>query len=184
MPLNTIPLPYGLRDVKITPYTDATATVLAGSSIDLPNSQTFTWTESEDFEELRGDDALQATHGKGPQLDWDLESGGISMEAYAAIAGGTVTTTGTTPNQIKTFRKLITDQRPYFKVEGQAISDSGGDFHTVIYRAKASGDLNGELKDGAFMIPGASGAGLGSKVPATLDRLYDFVQNETATSIP
>lgn len=184
MPLNTIPLPYGLRDVKITPFTDATATVLAGSSIDLPNAQTMTWSETEDFEELRGDDQLQATHGKGPQIEWDLESGGISMEAYAAIAGGTVTTTGTTPNQVKTFRKLTTDQRPYFKVEGQAISDSGGDFHTVIYRAKASKDIKGELKDGAFMIPATSGVGLGSKVPATLDRLYDFVQNETATSIP
>lgn len=184
MPLNTIPLPYGLRDVKITPYTDATATTLVGTSIDLPNSQTFTWTESEDFETLRGDDADQAIHGKGPALEWDLESGGISLEAYAAMAGGVVSTTGVTPNQIKTYRKLITDQRPYFKVEGQAISDSGGDFHTVIYRAKASGDLNGELKDGTFMIPGASGAGLGSKIPASLDRLYDFVQNETVTAIP
>lgn len=183
MPLNTIPLPYGLREIKITPFTDATATVYAGASIKLPNAQTMTWTEKEDFEELRGDDALQATHGKGPQLDWDLESGGISMEAYAAIAGGTVGTTGVTPNQIKTYSKLTTDQRPYVKIEGRAISDSGGDFHTIIYRAKASGDLKGELKDGAFMVPASSGSGLGSLVSGTLAKLYDFVQNETATAI-
>jgi hypothetical protein len=183
MALNTIPLPYGLREIKITPFTDATNTAYAASSIKLPNAQTMTWTENEDFEELRGDDALQATHGKGPQVDWDLESGGLSFEAYAAIAGGTVSTTGVTPNQVKTYSKLTTDQRPYFKVEGRAISDSGGDVHTVIYRCKSTGDLKGEFKDGAFMVPASSGSGLGSQVVATLNKLYDFVQNETATAI-
>lgn len=183
MPLDVIPLPYGLREVKITPFTTSAATVYAGASIKLPNSQTFTFSETEDFEELRGDDQLQATHGKGAQIDWDLESGGISLEAYAAIAGGTVNTTGVTPNQVKTYKKNINHQRPYFKVEGRAISDSGGDFHAVIYLAKATKDLKGEMKDGAFMIPGASGTGLPSKVVATLGDVYDFVQNETATPV-
>jgi hypothetical protein len=97
--LNVIPLPYGLRDVKITPYVDAAATTLAGASIDLTNSQTFSWTESEDYETLRGDDSDVATHGKGAQIQWELASGGLSFEAYAAMAGGTVGTTGTTPHQ-------------------------------------------------------------------------------------
>lgn len=184
MALNTIPLPYGLRDVKITPYTDATATVLAGSSIDLPNAQTFSFTESTDIETLRGDDTDVAAHDKGPSVDWELAAGGISFEAYAAIAGGTVTTTGSAPNQVKRFRKLITDIRPYFKVEGQSISDSGGDFHGIVYRAKATGDVSGSQEDGKFWITGIKGKGYGSLVPATLAALYDFVQNETAVPIP
>jgi hypothetical protein len=188
MALNTIPLPYGLRDVKITPYTDLTRTVLAGSSIDLPNAQTFTFTESEDFEDLRGDDALQTSHGKGPVLNWDLESGGLSFEAYAAIAGGTVGTTGVTPNQIKTFSKDtigVTAVRPFFKVEGQAFSDSGGDLHGVVYAARATGDIKAEMKDGAFMIPATSGKGFGSKLLSgpPINRLYDWVQNEAAAGV-
>jgi hypothetical protein len=187
MALNTIPLPYGLRDIKITPYTDLTRTVLAGSSIDLPNSQTFTFTETEDYEDLRGDDQLQTSHGKGPAMEWDLESGGISLEAYAAVAGGTVTTTGVTPNQVKTYRKNTFDVRPFFKVEGQAISDSGGDVHGVVYACRATKDIKGEWKDGAFMIPAVSGTSFGSKIAAggpPANTLYDFVQNETAVSIP
>jgi hypothetical protein len=184
MALNTIPLPYGLRDVKITPYTDATATVLAGASIDLPNAQVFSFTESEDFETLRGDDKDVASHGKGPSVDWELGAGGLSFEAYASIAGGTVTTTGTTPNQVKRFRKLVTDQRPYFKAEGQSISDSGGDFHTVVYRCKATGDLSGSQEDGKFWITGAKGKGFGSLLAGSTDAAYDFVQNETAVTIP
>lgn len=178
-----IALPYGLRDVKITPYTDAAATTLAASSIDLPNSQTFSFTESEDFETLRGDDKDVATHGKGPSVDWELAAGGISFEAYVALAGGTVTTSGVSPNSIKTLTKKVTDSRPYFKVEGQSISDSGGDFHTVLYRCKATGDITGSQEDGKFWITGAKGKGYGSNMATSLDTVYDFIQNETTAPI-
>jgi hypothetical protein len=170
--------------VKITPYTDATNTVLAGSSVDLTSAQTFSFTESTDIETLRGDDTDVAAHDKGPSVDWELAAGGLNFEAYAAIAGGSIQTTGTTPNQVKRYRKLITDIRPYFKVEGQSISDSGGDFHGIVYRAKATGDISGTQEDGKFWITGAKGSGYGSLVSATLGALYDFVQNETAVAIP
>lgn len=184
MPLTTIPLPFGLRDVKITPYTDATATTLAASSIDLPNGRTFSFAESEEFEDLRGDDRLVASHGSGPQVDWELEGGGISFEAVRAMYGGTISETGSTPNQIKTLRKLVTDVRPYFRATGQAISDSGGDVWLVVYRAKATDNLTGEFGDGQFFLTGASGTGFSNLVSGELDRVWDFVQHETATSIP
>lgn len=179
-----ISLPFGLRDVKITPYTDGTATVLAGSRIDLPNSQTFSFAESEAFEELRGDDSLVATHGSGPVVNWSLEGGGVSLEAVQAMYGGTIVTTGVTPNQVKRLRKLKTDQRPYFKVEGQMISDSGGDLHAVVWRCKATDDLSGEFADGKFFLTGASGQGLGCLiVGADLNVVWDLIQNETAIAI-
>lgn len=182
MPLNTIPLPYGLRDVKITPYTDASATVL-GSPVDLPYGRTLSFAAVEEFQDLRGDDKLIATHGSGEQVEWELESGGVSFEAVAAMYGGTVGTTGVTPNQIKTLEKSVTQQRPYFKIEGQVISDSGGDMHCVIYKAKATGNLEGEFTDGEFFLTSASGLGLPSTVVADLDKVWKFVQNETATAI-
>jgi hypothetical protein len=179
-----VPLPFGLRDVKITPYTDATATVLSASRIDLPNSRTFSFAETEDFEELRGDDSLVATHGNGPIVNWELEGGGISLEAVQAMYGGTLSVTGTTPNQIKKLRKLKTDTRPYFRVEGQMISDSGGDFHAVVWRCKATDDLTGEFADGQFFLTGASGQGLGCLiVGADFGVVWDLIQNETATAI-
>lgn len=182
MPLNTIPLPYGLRDVKVTPYTTAAADTL-GTGVDLPYGRTFSFTETEEYEDLRGDDKLVATHGKGGEVEWELEAGGISLEAYKAMNGGTVGTTGVTPNQIKTYSKLVTDQRPYFKVEGQAISDSGGDFHGIVYKCKVTGNLEGSLGDGVFWLTKASGKGLPATLTGKVDYLYDFVQNETTTAI-
>lgn len=177
MPLTTIPLPFGLRDVKVRPVTGAADT--AGTSVDLVNSRTFSFSEAESFEELRGDDGLVALHGTGPAVDWSLESGGISFEAVVVLYGGAITETGTTPNIKKVFSKLGTNARPYFQVEGQAISDSGGDFHVLLYKCKCTGELSGEMADGGFWLTGASGRAL----PNAAGKLYDFIQNETAVAI-
>ena len=186
MPLTTIPLPYGLRDVRITPYTDAAATTL-GTAVDLPYGRTFSFSAAEEFEELRGDDQVITTRGQGESVDWELEAGGLSLEAVLAMYGGSLATSGVTPNQIKTFKKNVSQARPFFKVEGQAISDSGGDVHMILWKCRATGELEGELGDGAFWLTGASGRGLPATSAvgtAAVGDIYHIVHNETATAIP
>lgn len=182
-------LPYGLRDVKLIAYPSLAATTFGTVLVDLPNGQTFSFAETEEYTELRGDDQLVTSHGQGAQLDCDLESGGISLPAYKVINGGQIIETGVTPNQVQRYRKLVTDQRPFFMVVGQAISDSGGDFHTIVYRCRATGDLAGEFTDGAFFIPAVAVTGFPCLVAGDVDgeevlgALYDFVQHETITAI-
>lgn len=182
MPLTTHALPFGLRDVKLKPINDATG--VAGAGVDLPVSRTFSFAESEDFEELQGDDTTAASHGAGPTVEWELEAGGLNFEAYKVMAGGTITESGVSPAQKKVYSKLVTDARPYFQTEGQAISDSGGDVHCVVYRCKADDSLEGEFSNGSFFLTSASGKGYGDTVGTTpTNKLYDFVQNETAIAI-
>lgn len=180
--MGDLALPYGLRDTKVTPYTTAAGTTLS-TSMDAPNARKLSFSEAEDFEELRGDDKVIAIRGKGASVEWEMEHGGISLAAYKAMAGGTITTTGVTPATVTTFTKLVTDSRPYFKAEGQAINDNGGDFHAVLYRCRASDSLEGELGDGAFWLTSASGTALPSLITGKLDILYDFIINETAVAI-
>lgn len=183
MALAAVPLPYGLRDVKVQKLTDD-GTALVGAQIDLPYSRTFNFKETEEFEELRGDDQLVATHGAGPIVEWELESGGLSFEAVSAMYGGTVTTSGVSPNLKKRWRKLVTDTRPYFRVEGQSISDSGGDVHGIVYRCKATDDFEGEMSDGSFFLTSGKGQGMGNLIAGPdFGASYDFVQNETVTAI-
>jgi hypothetical protein len=186
-----IALPFGLREVKVAMYNDAAATTL-GAYVKFPNARTLSFAEAEEFEDLRGDDALQASHGLGAEVEWELEGGGLPLEAVATMYGGEVTETGVTPNRVKTHRKFgpgggsawYHSQRPYFRIRGRSISDSGGDVWCVIYRAKATDNLEGELADGQFFLTGASGKGYFSKETATLNRVYDWVQNETETALP
>lgn len=174
-------LPFGLRDLNLTPLGADGKTV--GTATDLPVARTLSFSETEDFTELDGDDSRQGEHGAGPTVEFSLEAGGISLEAYAVLAGGIVTLTGVSPNQKKLYRKMATDARPYFKVEGQAISDSGGDFHGVIYCAKIDGSLEGSMEYGAFWMTSGSGKGFASKETIGAGRLYDYVQNETSVAI-
>lgn len=169
-------LPYGLRDVKVAPIS---AAGVIGTMVDLPNSQTLEFSEKEDYNELRGDDKVVAKRGSGATVEWSLGAGGISLEAYVIINGGTLTVSGVTPNTKRSYKKKTTDSRPDFWAEGQAISESGGDFHVILKRCKADGGVEGSLSDGEFWVTSASGTGMGNN----LDDLYEFLENETAAAI-
>jgi len=178
MALPDLALPFGIRDIKLKPLDAAGEN--PGTMVDLPAARTLSFTEAEEFEELDGDDVKIATHGAGPYTEWELEGGGISLLAYKVIAGGANVLTGTAPNEKRTYTKLRTDARPYFQPEGQAISDSGGDVHCVLYRCKADGDLEGEFANGGFFLTQCSGKGYGSAVS---NKLYEFVHNESVVAI-
>jgi hypothetical protein len=179
MALSSSALPFGLRQVKLTPILDDGSLSGTGSVL-LPASRTFSFSETEDFEELQGDDTTVASHGAGPVVEWDMEGGGISLAVWRLLAGGTVAETGISPAGVRTYSKLATDARPYFQVEGRAISDSGGDFHGLVYRCKADGDLEAELSNGSFLLTKASGKGYGRLDNA---KLYDFIHNETPVAL-
>lgn len=175
-------LPYGVRDCKLTAYTDAGGSILGNTSVDLPNMQTFSFSETEEFEELRGDDRLIATHGAGAQVEWELEAGGLSLRAWAILTGGEIIEQGTTPNRTVTLRKKGTDSRGYFRVDGQVISDSGGDVVARVYRCRCNDSIEGEFSDGEFFITSASGVGMPLLDDAN-DLLYDLIQHETKASL-
>jgi len=176
MTLTSPALPYGLRDVKLTPINSDGS---LGTAVDLPVSQTLSFSEAEEFEELRGDDVVVAIHGKGPSVEFDLEAGGISLEAWKVLTGGTLADTGSTPTQTKSLLKKTTDSRPYFRIEGQSINDVDGDTHVIIYKCKLTDNLEGEFADGQFFITSCSGQGIGD----ASDQLYKITWNETSASI-
>ena len=181
-PLGTA-LPYGIRDCKLTPYADEGGSVLGDTSYDLPNMQSFAFSETEEFQELRGDDRTVTTRGRGAQVEWSLEAGGYDIMIWSIITGGQVIEEGLTPNRRVIMRKFSTSSRKYFRMEGQAYSDSGGDVHSIVYRCRSNDTVEGTFADGEFFITSASGLGL-PLLDAGFDLLYDHIQNETATAIP
>lgn len=175
-------LPYGLRQLMLTPYTDAQGTVLGSTSYPLPVAMTLGFSETEQFDELRGDDVLVAVHGRGAQVDWSLEAGGMSITCWAIISGASVVEEGVAPNRRTRLLKSADDLRPYFRIDGRAISDSGGNLATRIYRAKANGRLQADHRGGAFATSRVDGVGL----PMVGDGgrwLYEFIRNENDVAL-
>lgn len=176
MTLSDPALPYGLRDVKLRPMSSAG---VLGTAVDLPAAQTLSFSEAEEFETLRGDDRDVAIRGKGPKVNWDLEAGGISLDAWEVLTGGTLSSGGATPTQTKSLLKKVTDSRPYFQIEGQSINDVDGDTHVKIFKCKVTDTLEGDFADGTFFISKCSGEGIGN----SSDELYEITWNETSASI-
>ena len=175
--------PYGLRRVWITPYTDTDGTVLGDTSYRLPLAQTLAFTETEDFDTLNGDDKTAvAIQGKGATVDGSLEAGGLDLQCYAIISGATLTESGTGNSLKRVVRKKGTDARPYFRVEGQVISNGGGDNVARIFRCKANGKIQADMKYGTFMVPSIDFQG--TPMPGDDDDyLYEIEFNATKTTL-
>jgi hypothetical protein len=175
-------LPYGVRDIKITPYVDAAGTVLDTVSYDLPYIQTLSFSEAEEFSELRGDDKLIATRGQGAQVDWDLEAGGMKTKIWSIFTGGEVVERGASPNREIELRKKSTQARPYFRIDGKIISDSGGDVHVRIYRCRCNDTIDADFADGEFATTAVSGVGMPLLDDAN-DLIYSIFRHESSTDL-
>jgi hypothetical protein len=179
MALSITRLPYGLRDIKIATL-DAAG--VKGTLVDLPNAQTLEFTEETSSQVLRGDDVVVAQRVTIDTVSWTTEQGGISFEAYVVIAGGAITSTGTTPNVKKSWTRLGTDAYPDFFMEGQAMSESAGDHHLVFFRCKAT-QISGTHQDQEFWISHAEGNAIATLTVADVGKVWAMVANETAAVI-
>lgn len=172
-------LPYGLRDIKVATLDNAG---VKGSLVDLPAAQTLEFTEETASQVLRGDDAVVAQRVTIDAVSWTLDSGGISFEAYVVIAGGAISTTGSTPNVVKKWTRLGTDSYPDFFMEGQSMSESGGDHHLVLHRCKAT-QISGTHQDGEFWVSHAEGNAIATLTAANVGAVWDMIANETVAAI-
>lgn len=175
-------LPYGVRDIKLTQYIDALGMVLGTTSVDLPYIQTLNFTEAEEFSELRGDDKLITTRGRGSMVNWDLEAGGLASQAWAVFTGGAVVESGLEPNRVIQLQKKATQARPWFRIDGKIISDSGGDVLVRIYRCRANGDITTNFADGEFTTTSVTGVGY-PLLDDTNDLLYSIFRRETSEAL-
>jgi hypothetical protein len=172
MPLSGSLRPFGLRDIKLAPLP-------SGTPVDLPAAQTLSFSEVLTSGEMRGDDSTIAVVALTDKVEWELEAGGISMEAWALMSGRTLAAAGTTPEQTNTITANAGDVYPYFKIYGKSVGDEAGDIHVLIYKAKLTGAIEGEFADAEFFVTKCSGIAVSNGT-----KIYDIVQNETSEALP
>lgn len=175
--------PYGLHRLWICGYTDTDGTILAETAYRLPLARTLAFTENEDNDTLDGDDkASVAIQGKGATVSGTLEGGGLDLTTLAIITGAQLIESGVGPTLKRTLRKRGSDQRPYWRVEGQVISNGGGDNVIRIFRCKANGKIALDSKYGAFMIPSIDF--MGTPMPGEdADYLWEIDFNASKTTL-
>lgn len=173
MTLNTTPIIYGLNDIKLTSIDGLT-------QVDLPESVTLKFKERIRSAEAQGDDKLGGVVAVRDAIEWELEFSSLPLEALAVMYGTTTSTTGTTPNQVKTLAHEGAVRLPYFKIYGKSLGEGDDDVHCIIYKAKVTDGLDGSLKYGEIAKPTIKGIGIDDGT----NGIYDWVQNETADDLP
>lgn len=166
-------MPFGLRDIKLTDITGST-------QVDLPAGQTLRFEERVSFREYKSHDGSVDIETHADAVEWDLEAGGISLEAYALMTGRAETEVGSTPNQTTTLAAEKLDDFPYFKIYGKVLGDGTGDIHCKIFKAKVTTGVRGVFRDGAFFVMQCSGVA----VDDGSNGIWELVQNETADDLP
>lgn len=164
--------PFGLREVKLGPLP-------SGALVALPIAQTLKLTERVKAGELSGDDKIQAVVAYTDAAEWELEAGGISLEAWALMTGRTLLTSGSTPNAYITLPADAPQTMPYFKIYGKVMGTTDN-VHCKIWKAKLTKAPEGTFADGEFYVMSCSGIAISDGT----NGLFTIVQYETAANLP
>ncbi len=164
--------PFGLREVKLVPLP-------SGTALSLDIAQTLAFKEKVKGGQLEGDDKIIDVVSYATSAEWELEKGGISLEAYALMTGRTAVTSGTTPNRVTTMTAAAQQTFPWFKIYGRAVGGAGDNTHCLLYKCKITDDIEGEFKNGEFFVTKCKGIAVDNG-----SGIFQFVQNETAANLP
>lgn len=163
---------YGLRDLKLVD--------LAGASqVDLPAARTLGWSESVVSDVLDGDDIEVSSVAFVKGIEWEIESGGISLEAYAMLTGETVVTSGSTPNRQQKITRKGGKNFPWIKVYGRSLGDANDGAWILLKKCKVT-ELEGTLGNQEFFLTKCNGRGIAD----SNNDLYDIVKLETDAALP
>jgi hypothetical protein len=181
MPLPTETKLLELKDVKISPLTSDANPPVYGTAVDVPGIQTLEITPKIASKELRGDDKVLDVWARCESIDWKWSCAKLPLAVLDILLGGSVTTSGTTPNQKQTYALAGADRPGWFKIEGQVayVEEGLGDVHVVLYKCKCTGGAAFGVGDDFAKL---EASGVAIPLSAT-DKLFDVVFNETATEI-
>jgi hypothetical protein len=172
-----------LREVSVARMESDLATAPTyGTGVRLDAAVKLTVQPKTESKELNGDSVLQDVYARTTAVDLDIEVGLLSLDGYQIMVGGSVTTTGTTPNQKVVYSLKASDwSPPYFKLEGRwTYAGVGiGDAHVILYKCKVTDAPAIELNDASGNFGTVKFKA--SALPATADgSWFDIVLNETA----
>lgn len=173
MSLDTNAKPYGLSDIKLTSIDGVT-------QVDLPAAVKLSFKEVVNSAKGPGDDQIAVVVSVVESIEWELEATGLPLEAIALMFGDTTSTSGTTPNQIKTLTRTGGVRLPYFKIYGKSLGEGDDDVHCLIYKAKLTDGMEAPMEYSKLQTMKIKGIGIDDGS----NGIYDWVQNETADTLP
>ena len=172
----------GVDDVKIFEVTEDSSTALNyGSAVDIPGIQRIDLSPNFTEKGLKGDGKILDYFIQLDTIGFSFDSAKMDLDALAILEGGTLTTSGTSPDEVHTYSVSADSTPKYFKLEGKADYTGGaaGDFHFTLFKCRAN-SVSVEYKTQDYAIVSATGIA----IPTTNDgKIKEYQVNETAAAI-
>lgn len=184
MPQDGIVTPLGLADVKIAQMlTDPIGgTATYGSAYDIPGAQSISFKPDFLDKELRGDNKVLDQYSKVQSISGSAKHAKISLALMAIFMGGTISDSGSSPNEKRTLTVLGSDKPSYFSLEGQVDYRGGeavgGDFHVRFAKVKIT-NFSCEFQSEDYAVVSFDW----KAIPRSDDVLYVWEENETAVPL-
>lgn len=143
----------GFNDLKVAPVTGVDDDV--GTAVDYPGARTLDFGVESDSDELEGDDTIIAIARGTKSGSGSIELGRNNPEALAVMSGGTVVTSGTTPNEVKTLEESAENDTVFFQIIGRArgADTAGSIYEPTIWKAMLTSGLNESLTQNGWNTP-------------------------------
>lgn len=110
------------------------------SSTQLVGAKSLAYTATVKTADLRGDNSFLDTDTVLEALEFDLDVAKFNFTGVSTLHGGTVVSSGTTPNQSTLWKLLNNPAFGYFKLEARCVTADplNGDVHILVSKAKAA----------------------------------------------
>lgn len=162
--------PFGLRQLRIT-SADGSGVVT------LPFGLMLHVTPRIEVAEFMAEGVMVGASARVVGAEWELEAGGISLEALAKLTGLSAAAAGSAPNRTLTLNAGAGAAFPYVRIYGRAVGDGSDDIYCRLYRAKLT-SMEGTFRRGDFWITSCAGVAV-----ADSNGVFEFVQRETGAAI-
>jgi hypothetical protein len=152
--------------------------------IDVPGIKAATLNWTIETKVLRGDNKKLDEQSKLVDLGIEVDHAKLQLDVLAILIGGTVTDSGTTPNQKVSYDLLGASNGSYFGFEAKTPTDGidiiGGDGHFVLHKLRASNVKDYGFAEEDYKTVGFS-AGASPRIAD--DKWLQIVMNETQLAI-
>jgi len=180
---------FDVYDAKVYPLmTDIVgASPTYGSAVDVPGIAQVSMDPNIISAELKGDMRVLAKRGRIDRFNMNMTYGKLAMDVLEIVIGGTVTSSGTTPNEVQTLRFAGSLSLPSFKVAFQITdTDEGiGDLTVVAYKCQVTGGtlLNGQTDQFGQPTMQVEAIAIQGSLNGTANVVADFMLHESETAI-
>lgn len=169
----------GIRDAKVALLTGD----VPGANTDIVGIKGLTAEVTADTDEQRGDDAVVMVVQENKALEVTINSAYANLAALGVFTGYTPVLSGTTPNQILTWKDPAAPNTRYVQIIGQAVGrdTNNSALRLSILKAQLTGGPNWDFSEGAWLEPELQLTGVGRGDPSYL---YELAAYETLVALP